>query len=135
MTWLVILVLECSELIATLIKSRNKSTIEQTKFNYILEQGLTILLILLCLVSDWWLSNRCKTTERKWKTMAKVMVEVKQVDLKTFRTMFGIPEHTVQRWVHTKNFPAYKLGQKWYVDVKAFEKWRETEHANSYKYA
>ena len=27
--------------------------------------------------------------------MAKVMVEVKQVDLKTFRTMFGIPEHTV----------------------------------------
>ena len=31
--------------------------------------------------------------------MAKVMVEVKQVDLKTFRTMFGIPEHTVQRWV------------------------------------
>lgn len=52
MTWLVILVLECSELIATLIKSRNKSTIEQTKFNYILEQGLTILLILLCLVSD-----------------------------------------------------------------------------------
>jgi excisionase family DNA binding protein len=67
--------------------------------------------------------------------MAKVMVEVKQVDLKTFRQMFGIPEHTVQRWVHTKNFPAYKLGQKWYVDVKAFEKWRETEHANSYKYA
>ena len=43
--------------------------------------------------------------------MAKVMVEVKQVDLKTFRQMFGIPEHTVQRWVHTKNFPAYKLGQ------------------------
>ena len=58
--------------------------------------------------------------------MAKVMVEVKQVDLKTFRTMFGIPE---------QNFPAYKLGQKWYVDLKAFEKWRETEHANSYKYA
>ena len=76
--------------------------------------------------------------------MAKVMVEVKQVDLKTFRTMYGIPEHTVQRWVHVKavqrwvhvkGFPAYKLGQKWYVDLKAFEKWRETEHANSYKYA
>ena len=67
--------------------------------------------------------------------MAKVMVEVKQVDLKTFRTMYGIPEHTVLRWVHVKGYPTYKLGQKWYVDVKAFVKWRETEHANSYKYA
>ena len=52
MTWIVILVIECLELMATLIKRRNESTIEQTKFNYILEQGLTILLILLCLVHD-----------------------------------------------------------------------------------
>ena len=29
--------------------------------------------------------------------MAKVMVEVKQVDLKTFRTMYGIPLGTCQR--------------------------------------
>ena len=52
MKWIVILVIECLELMATLIKRRNESTIEQTKFNYILEQGLTILLILLCLVHD-----------------------------------------------------------------------------------
>lgn len=67
--------------------------------------------------------------------MAKVMVEVKQVDLKTFREMYCIPETTILRWIHTKNFPAYKQGHKWYIDVKAYEKWRETEHANSYKYA
>ena len=67
--------------------------------------------------------------------MAKVMVEVKQVDLKTFREMYCIPETTILRWIHTKNFPAYKQGHKWYIDVKAYEKWRATDHANSYKYA
>lgn len=63
------------------------------------------------------------------------LVEVKQVDLKTFREMYGIPENTVLRWIHVKGFPAYKQGHKWYIDVKAYEKWRATEHANSYKYA
>lgn len=63
------------------------------------------------------------------------MTEVKQVDLKTFREMYCIPETTILRWIHTKNFPAYKQGHKWYIDVKAYEKWRETGHINSYKYA
>ena len=49
--------------------------------------------------------------------------------------MYGIPENTVLRWIHVKGFPAYKQGHKWYIDVKAYEKWRATEHANSYKYA
>ena len=63
-------------------------------------------------------------------------IEVRQVDLKTFRAMYGIPENTAERWIHSKKgFPAYKLGHKWYVDVKKFEKWREIEHVNSYKYA
>ena len=53
--------------------------------------------------------------------MAKVMAEVKQVDLKTFREMYCIPETTILRWIHTKNFPAYKQGHKWYIDVKAYE--------------
>ena len=55
--------------------------------------------------------------------------------VKTFREMYCIPETTILRWIHTKNFPAYKQGHKWYIDVKAYEKWRETEHINSYKYA
>ena len=67
--------------------------------------------------------------------MAKVMAEVKQVDLKTFREMYCIPETTILRWIHTKNFPAYKQGHKWYIDVKAYEQSRETEHPNSYKNA
>ena len=61
--------------------------------------------------------------------------KILQADLKTFRELYCIPENTVREWVHTKSFPAYKLGSKWYVDIKRFEKWRETEHANSYKYA
>lgn len=63
------------------------------------------------------------------------MPEVKQMDLKTFREVYGIAEDTVLRWVHSKHFPAYKLGHKWYVDIKKFEKWREMEHSNGYKYA
>ena len=63
------------------------------------------------------------------------MPEVRQVDLKTFRQMYGIPENTVERWIHTRSFPAYKQGHKWYVDVRKYEKWRETEHAKSYNYA
>lgn len=63
------------------------------------------------------------------------MTELKQVDLKTFRKMYGINERKVKEWVHTKNFPAYKQGGKWYVDIPAYLKWRETEHKNSYKYA
>ena len=43
------------------------------------------------------------------------MTEVKQVDLQTFRAMYGIPENTVLRWIHCKGLPAYKLGHKWYI--------------------
>ncbi len=63
------------------------------------------------------------------------MAEVKQVDLKTFRAMYGIPENTVLRWIHLKGFPAYKQGRKWYIDIDKYEKWRNIEHINSYKYA
>lgn len=64
-----------------------------------------------------------------------IETDVRQVDLLAFRRMYGIPENTVLRWIHSKGFPAYKLGHKWYVDIQKFEKWRETEHINSYKYA
>ena len=63
------------------------------------------------------------------------MPEIRQVDLKTFRAMYGIPENTVERWIHKKGFPAYKQGHKWYIDIRSYEKWREIEHVNSYKYA
>lgn len=63
------------------------------------------------------------------------MAEIRQMNLKTFREAYDIPEDTALRWVHSKGFPAYKLGHKWYVDIKKFEKWREKEHANSYRFA
>lgn len=59
----------------------------------------------------------------------------RQIDLKTFRDMYGISEDTVVRWVHSKGFPAYKQGRKWYVDIAKYESWREVEHINSYDYA
>ena len=63
------------------------------------------------------------------------MEDVRQVDLKTFRKMYGIPENTIERWIHMKGFPAYKQGHKLYVDIREYEKWRKIEHINSYKYA
>ncbi len=63
------------------------------------------------------------------------MGEIKQMDLRAFREVYGIPENTAREWVHSKGFPAYKLGMKWYVDIPAFEKWRKEEHQRSYKYA
>ncbi len=60
---------------------------------------------------------------------------VKMMNLKDFRAEYGIPQSTVQLWVHTKSFPAYKLGGRWYVDIPAFLKWRELESTSSYKFA
>ena len=57
------------------------------------------------------------------------------MDLKTFRSEYGIPENTVLRWIHSKGFPEYKQGRKWYIDGIEYERWRTTEHINSYAYA
>lgn len=62
-------------------------------------------------------------------------LDVQQMDLKTFAEFFGIKEKTVKEWIHIKNFPSYKLGGKWYVDIPEFYKWRKLEHTRSYKYA
>lgn len=61
--------------------------------------------------------------------------EAKQMNLATFRETYGIPEDTATRFVYTKNFPAYKQGSRWYVDIDEYKKWRETEHRNSYRFA
>lgn len=63
--------------------------------------------------------------------------EKKMMDLKTFREVYGVPENTVIDWINDKKkkFPAYKLGNKWYVDIPKFLKWREVEHVRQYRYA
>lgn len=63
------------------------------------------------------------------------MAEKKQMDLKEFREVYGIPENTVRDWIYYKKFPAYRLGNKWYVDIPKFLHWREIEHVNQYRYA
>jgi hypothetical protein len=65
------------------------------------------------------------------------MPEKKQMDLKEFRNVYGIPENTVRDWIYDKKrkFPAYRLGNKWYVDIPKFLKWREVESARQTKMA
>ncbi len=62
--------------------------------------------------------------------MSQVIMPVKkttlqQMSLKAFRECYGIPENTVRELIHAQNFPAYKIGGRIYVDIPAFEKWRE----------
>ena len=63
------------------------------------------------------------------------MAEKKMMRLKNFCTEYDIPRATAIKLVHSQDFPAYKLGERWYVDIPKFLKWRETEHRRSYKYA
>lgn len=61
----------------------------------------------------------------------------KMMDLKEFQDTYGIPVETTRRWIYDKRkkFPAYRLGNKWYVDIPKFLKWREVEHVRQYRYA
>lgn len=62
--------------------------------------------------------------------------EKKQMNLKEFRETYGIPENTVRDLIdYDKKFPAYKIRNRWYIDIPKFLKWRELEHTRSYKYA
>ena len=65
----------------------------------------------------------------------KSTMDVKQMSLTDFEKYYGISPRLAQQWVHSKGFPAYKLGGMWYVDIPEFLKWREKEHLVSYKYA
>ena len=61
-------------------------------------------------------------------------MEKKQMRLNTFCKEFDIPKNTVLLWVHSKNFPAYKIGKCWYVDIPKYYKWREEEHIKEYTF-
>lgn len=53
--------------------------------------------------------------------------------LKHFCEEFDIPRTTALQWAHSLNFPAYNLCGRWYVDIERYHKWRQIEHARSYK--
>lgn len=63
------------------------------------------------------------------------MAKMKMMRLSTFCEEYDMPRTTVTDLVHSSDFPAYKLGKCWYVDVPAFEKWREEKHKRCYRYA
>lgn len=63
------------------------------------------------------------------------MPDVKQMSLPKFIEIYDMPRVSIYQLIHTHGFPAYKLGGRWYVDIQAFEKWREEEHRRQYKYA
>ena len=63
------------------------------------------------------------------------MMEKKMMKLAHFCAEYDIPRTSALEMVYSAGFPAYKLGERWYVDIPAFLKWREKEHRRSYKYA
>ena len=60
---------------------------------------------------------------------------MKQMKLTMFCKEFGMPNSTVKELIHRKDFPAFKIGKCWYIDIDKFYKWREIEHQKSYKWA
>lgn len=54
-----------------------------------------------------------------------------------FSQCMDIPKKTVMEWIYDKSeqFPAYKLGRHWYVDMKKWPAWRDSKHVRCYKYA
>lgn len=59
----------------------------------------------------------------------------KQMKLGLFCKEYDVAVGTAMKWIHSKGFPAYKLGGCWYVDIEKFLSWREEEHQRSYKWA
>lgn len=65
--------------------------------------------------------------------------EKRQLNFKDFSEAYGIPVETLYDWKDKeRGFAgkvAFKHNSKWYIDLRAFEKWRAAKHEASYKYA
>ena len=59
---------------------------------------------------------------------------MKQLSLPKFIKEYGIPRSTVERLIHARKLPAYKIGGRWYVDIAEYEHWRADEHRIQCKY-
>ena len=62
-------------------------------------------------------------------------MDKKQLRLSSFCKEFDIPKNTALLWIHSRDFPAYKIGKCWYIDLPKYYEWRELEHTKNYKYA
>lgn len=52
-------------------------------------------------------------------------MEKVQLKLSNFCKKYDMSRTTILELIYTHNFPAYKIGNRWYVDVSKFIKWRE----------
>jgi|APSaa5957512622_1039677.scaffolds.fasta_scaffold343351_1 hypothetical protein len=58
-----------------------------------------------------------------------------QMSLPNFIKEYGIPRSSLERLIYSKEFPAYKIKGRWYIDIAKYEKWREIEHRRNVKVA
>ncbi len=58
-----------------------------------------------------------------------------QMKLNHFCELYDIPRASLMEWIHGFNFPAYKIGGRWYVDIKRYYDWRDRQHEKAYLYA
>lgn len=57
------------------------------------------------------------------------MPEKKQMRIGKFSEEYDIPRTTIMELVYREHFPAYKIGNRWYVDIPKFLKWRDLHNA------
>jgi hypothetical protein len=58
---------------------------------------------------------------------------MQQMSLPMFIKEYGIPRSSIERLIYSREFPAYKLRGRWYIDIAMYEKWREIEHRRNVK--
>lgn len=51
--------------------------------------------------------------------------DMQMMRLSTFIETYDMPRQSVIDLVHSEGFPAYKIGDRWYIDIPGFKKWRE----------
>ena len=65
--------------------------------------------------------------------MNNVVTDKKQLKLESFCSTFDVPRSTAFQWFHSSNFPMFKLGGRWYVDIVEYYRWRDAEHDRCYE--
>lgn len=49
----------------------------------------------------------------------------KQLKLSSFCEEYDMPRTTVMELIYRQKLPAYKIGNRWYIDIPKFLKWRD----------
>ena len=57
----------------------------------------------------------------------------RQLKLNSFCEMFDVPRSTAFLWYDTSNFPMYKIGGRWFVDLEEYYEWRQEQLNRDYE--